>query len=440
MRDADGDTGPLGDSELEALFAPFAEAKLIALAVSGGADSLALMVGAARWRRLARGRPALLVLTVDHRLRRGSGDEAAAVAAAAKGRRLKAEVLVRTGAKPAGDVEAAARRARYRLLFAAARAAGASHLLTAHHRDDVAETFLMRLQRGAGVFGLAAMRPAIPVGDVVLARPFLDVPRARLAATVAAAGLDPVADPMNADPRFALARIRAAMPQLAWAGVDAGGIAATARRLAATADAIDAAASAFLATAVTVDDHAVARLDASAFRDAPEAVATRALTRLLLALGGEDYPPRYRRLMGLAEALRTSNGSRLKRTLAGTVVEGRGDALVFYREIGRDGLGSMPLKPGTSVVWDHRFRLTAEPSAASGMNVQALGEAARRDRFSAGNTPMQALAALPAVVRRGRILCIPALEPARAKGIIVECLLSRRIAQPPLFPDVFAGE
>src|SRR5690606_37797987 len=102
--------------------------------------------------------------------------------AAARG--LPARLLRWEGPKPAGDIEAAARRARYDLLVAAARDVGATHILAAHHREDQAETFLMRLSRGSGVFGLAAMRPIVDLDGVALFRPFLAVPRDRLAATV----------------------------------------------------------------------------------------------------------------------------------------------------------------------------------------------------------------------------------------------------------------
>ncbi len=164
MRDAEAADDPLGDAELDGLFATFADARLIALAVSGGADSLALMVSAARWQARRGGRPAIVVLTVDHRLRRGSSREAAAVVAAARAHGLAARILVRKGKAPSANIEAEARAARYRLLIEAARALDASHLLTAHHRDDLAETLVLRLTRGAGVFGLAAMRPAVAAG------------------------------------------------------------------------------------------------------------------------------------------------------------------------------------------------------------------------------------------------------------------------------------
>src|SRR5690606_10092282 len=123
------------------------------------------------------------VFIVDHRLRPESRREAAAVRRTAQRLGFSARVLVRRGEAPEGDIEAAARKARYRLLLDAAREVGASHLLVAHHREDVAETFLMRARRGAGIFGLAAMRPVINLlpapglaPDLRLFRPFLAVP------------------------------------------------------------------------------------------------------------------------------------------------------------------------------------------------------------------------------------------------------------------------
>ncbi len=440
MRDAEAASRPLSDSDLEDLLAPFARAGLIALAVSGGADSLALMVAVARWSQRRQGRPHALVLTVDHRLRRGSGGEAADVVAAARAIGLNAGVLVREGPPPQADIEAAARRARYGLLIAAAKEAGASHLLTAHHRDDLAETFLLRIQRGAGVFGLAAMRPAIDVGGLVLARPLLDVPRARLAATTASAGLAPVIDPMNDDPRFARARMRKLLPLLAGEGLAPERLAATARRLAGVADAIDAAASDVIAAAITTDDCAVARLDTGRYLAAPSEVRMRVLVRLLIAVGGGDYPPRFDRLEALATAVATPDPARLKRTLAGCVIERREGAIVFHREIGRAPPEAVALKPGSPVVWDRRFRVAAGPAAGSGLTVAALGEAGRQ-AVAAGVkiAPVGALAALPAVWRRGRIVAVPSLghfvRPAPAAELSVRPILGDRLAQPPLFPD-----
>ncbi|MCW5697773.1 MAG: tRNA lysidine(34) synthetase TilS, partial [Bauldia sp.] len=220
------DDAPVGDSEADALFAPVAHADVVIAAVSGGKDSLALLDLLDRWRRRKRGRPVVHVATVDHGLRPGSVAEARAVVADARRRRMPATLLAWEGAKPRTGIEAAAREARYALLAELAADIGASHVITAHHRDDQAETVLLRLGRGSGLTGLAGMRAERPLAaGVVLFRPFLAVPSSRLAATAAAAGLTPADDETNRNPRFARARLRKAMPALAAEGVTAAGLA-----------------------------------------------------------------------------------------------------------------------------------------------------------------------------------------------------------------------
>lgn len=431
--------GPVGDAELSAIFAPVRRAAKIALAVSGGADSLALLLLFERWRG-RRKRPDAVVLTVDHRLRKESRGEAATVAAIARAHGLQSRILVWTGDHPRTGIEAAARLARYRLLIAACREEGASHLLLAHHLDDQAETMLLRLARGSGIFGLAAMRPAVAAGDVTILRPLLGLTRARLVQTVALAGIEPVADPMNVDPRFARARIRRIMPLLAADGIDPMALAASARHFAAIADAIDLAATNFVTASVAVDRFAVARLDATAFRDLPREIGLRVLSRLLLGIGGDDFAPRTPKLVGLRDALVDFPGKgRFKRTLAGTVIEWRQGRFHLYRETGRHGLPSVRLKPGMHVIWDGRFDVKAARSAR-GLRVGALGEDGRLEiGASAGEVASGALAALPAIRRGKRLVSVPSLgypPGRRPPPATVRPVLAARLQRPPRFPDL----
>jgi tRNA(Ile)-lysidine synthase len=436
---------PLADGELPALFAPMAAARRIALAVSGGADSLALLDAVERWRRLTGG-PEAVVLTVDHRLREGSDREAERVVAIAVARGLQARRLAWEDPHPAGDIEAAARKARYRLLIGATRELLASHLLLAHHRDDQAETFLMRLQRGSGVFGLAAMRAEVRAGDVTLFRPFLGLPRSRLAATAAAAGFVPVEDPMNSDPRFLRARIRRIMPLLAAEGFGPAEIAATTERLARAADAIDRAVDRLIAEAVTVDPFAVAAVDGAAFVAAPEEVRHRFLVRLLAAIGGDDYPPRFARLRGLHQAMVARAGpGRFKRTLAGVVIEWRHGRFLAYREAGRDGLPTTALAGGYAGTWDHRFRVAVGRHHLDGLTLGPLGEAGRIALgLSLDGTPAAAVAALPALRRRGKVVAVPAVGhaslAASALDLTVTPIVAERLAEPRRFPDLTGQE
>ena len=436
------DAEPLADGELAALFAPVSDARRITLAVSGGADSLALLDAVDRWRRLSGDAPEAVVLTVDHRLRESATGEAERVVAIARERGLAARLLTWQGPHPAADIEGAARRARYRLLVGETRLLLATHLLVAHHRDDQAETFLMRLRRGSGVFGLAAMRSAVRAGDITILRPFLDLPRTRLAATAAAAGLVPVEDVMNADPRFERARLRRIMPLLAAEGFGPEAIVAAAGRMALAADAIDHAVDRLVAEAVGIDALAVASIAAEDFAGAPEAVRRRFLVRLLAAIGGGDYPPPRARLAALEGAmLAAREGARFKRTLAGSVIERRAGRFLAYRESGRAGLPAIALPGGYSGTWDHRFRVVAPRRGLDGLSLGPLGESGRRALgLTVEGTPAAALAALPAIRQGERIVAVPSVGQgslvATAHGVTVTPILGERLAEPRRFPDL----
>jgi tRNA(Ile)-lysidine synthase len=327
----------------------------------------------------------------------------------ARARGLEARALTWRGERPTGDVEAKARAARYRLLIDACRAIGATHLAVAHQQDDVAETFLMRLKRGSGVFGLAAMRPVLDAGGVTIVRPFLTVPRSRLAATTNAAGLTPVADPMNDDPKYERVRVRRL---LAAGDIDVAAIAGTAMRMAEAADVIDAAATGLLGD---VDEAGVAWLSVGAFAAAPSEVRMRVLVRLLLAFGGDDYPPRREKIAALADGMLA--GRPFKRTLAGVVVESRGERIAFSREAGRSGLPTVPIRPGSTVTWDRRYVVSVTKAAPAGLAI-APGKGAR-----------------PVLMRRGK-----AIGDGRfPEWATIRSVLAERLRRPPLFPDHGAG-
>src|SRR6202521_864211 len=226
------DNSPISAQEAKRLFAEWRGVPAIVLAVCGGPDSIALMWLAARWRRaLARG-PRLVAVTVDHGLRPEAAAEARQVKRLARSLDLPHRTLGWTGAKPRTGLPAAARAARYRLLAQAARASGATHILTAHTREDQAETLLMRMLRGSGIAGLAAMARQTEREGVLLARPFLDVSKSQLIATLKKAKIGFADDPTNHDTNFTRPRLRALMPVLAAEGGDPRNLARLASRLA----------------------------------------------------------------------------------------------------------------------------------------------------------------------------------------------------------------
>ena len=233
---AANDAAPIAAAEANGLFNALDNFPVLILAVSGGPDSTALMVLAARWREECENPPKLIAATVDHGLRPESKREAKAVGRLARNLGIEHRTLRWTGSKPKTGLQEAARLARYRLLAEAARKAGARHVLTAHTLDDQAETVLMRMACGSGVGGLAGMGylasvPAKERTGVMLVRPLLGVPKSRLIATLKAAGITYADDPTNRDPRFTRSRIRELMPSLAREGLTAERFATLARRV-----------------------------------------------------------------------------------------------------------------------------------------------------------------------------------------------------------------
>jgi tRNA(Ile)-lysidine synthase len=360
----DDDDSPISAQHAKRLFADWKAAPAIVLAVSGGPDSIALMWLAARWRRtLARG-PRLVAVTVDHGLRAEAKAEARDVKRLARALDLPHRTMRWTGAKPKTGLPAAARAARYRLLAQAARASGATHVLTAHTRDDQAETLLMRLLRGSGIAGLAAMARQSERDGVLLARPFLHVSKSQLIATLKKAKLGFADDPTNRDLNFTRPRIRTLMPVLAAEGGDTRNLARLASRLARANQAVEvlvdgaerylalrdrevsrpqsrAGAKAFKAKifdAKTFDAKTLdARIfDAEAFVAMPEEIRLRLLKRAIDRFGHEG-PAELGKVEALLEVVdravaesrrgrlpslgQSSPGqSRLKQTLAGALV------------------------------------------------------------------------------------------------------------------------
>lgn len=247
----------------------------MALAVSGGPDSLALLLlaNAALPGRVA-------AATVDHCLRAESAAEAAMVGRVCASLGVPHETLAVTVAR--GNVQSAARTARYAALAQWMERSGLDALASAHHADDQAETLLLRLNRASGVAGLAGVRPrgTVPGTRLPLVRPLLGWRRAELAEVVKHAGLIAVDDPSNADDRFDRARLRKALGEAEWLDVPA--IAQSAAHLA------DAEAALDWAAAREWEEQVERAPMGLTYRPrAPKAIALRVLTRIVTELDGE---------------------------------------------------------------------------------------------------------------------------------------------------------
>jgi tRNA(Ile)-lysidine synthase len=406
---AGGADAPLSSVEFDArlsLLGPFESAPHLAVAVSGGADSLCLVLLADAWARTRGGR--VTALTVDHGLRAESAAEARQTGAWLAARGIEHHVLPWRGEKPSSGLQAAARNARYRLMEDWCRAGGVLHLLLAHHADDQAETCLMRARRGSSVAGLAGMPAIAERGAVRLLRPLLGVDGGRLRATLGAAKQRWVEDPSNGDVRFERVRVRlarAAGPEKA---------AETARLLRAAAEhgerraASEAAVSRWLATHCAADPAGFVRLSC----DGP--VPDAAFSQVLRAVGGRAYPPDREKV---ADAVGRPVG-----TLAGCRWRRQGEMLLVQRE-NRHLPRPRPVVPGESLVWDRRFRLRVDRAVPVGCRLAPLGEEGWAqvhgrvsERISA-QIPHTVRVGLPALWKDGGVFAVPFLHYIEGAGV-----------------------
>ena len=436
---------------LDAVFAkamarlgPFEPKPGLAVAVSGGADSLALALLADRWARAQGGQ--ITALTVDHGLRPEAASEARQVGRWLKAAKIRHAILrwappapprkLAGGARLA-NLQSAAREARYELLTGWCRDHSVLHLVLAHHRDDQAETLLLRLARGSGLEGLAAMAPLVERSSIRLLRPLLSLAKDDLTAYLTARGQSWIEDPSNRNSANARVRMRQLLPRLADEGMTAVRLAETAARLAQARAALEGATNRFLADAVAIYPEGYLRLDAGLLRRAAREIGLRALARAVGCIGGQTYGPRMERLSRLYDRLcATGEGPGLGRgrTLGGCrILPARridGDPSRHVLVVREPAAVAPPLpwRLGDAVSWDGRFHIEGETVARrpAGRATEgrpktkqytfgALGEQGLREivrtvgRSGPGRLPHDVFVTLPAIRHRHIIWAVPHL-------------------------------
>ncbi|MFN4099051.1 MAG: tRNA lysidine(34) synthetase TilS [Pararhodobacter sp.] len=370
----------------------------IGIAVSGGGDSVAALVLAVE----ALGAERVAAVTVDHGLRVEAAAEAAGVAALCARLGVAHDVLRWEGGAGGGNLMDRARSARLALIGGWAQG-GVGAVVLGHTLDDQAETLLMRLARGSGVDGLSGMVAEREAAGVRWLRPFLGVTRAALREELTARGVAWVEDPSNADPRYLRVRARNALAALADLGIDAQGLAATARRMRRARQALEGATQRALDELVQAD-RGTLRVDAAA-ASLSEEIRDRLFAHLLMDLSGAAYRPRHDELQRLIEA---GQG-----TLTGCVLAPENGRWRLFREARAVAGLSAP----SGGIWDGRWRAEGQ----GGAEIRALGEAGLailsrqssaglHPHWRATGLPAALLAGLPALWRDGVLIAAPLAE------------------------------
>ncbi len=385
----------------------------IAVAVSGGLDSMALLILLQQWTATCGGR--VIGLTVDHGLRSGSDREARQVGIWLAARGIEHHILPWLGPKPHSAVQAKARLARRDLLLEWCRDAGVLHLALAHHRDDQTETYLMRHAKGSGQDGLAGMARVREWPQARMIRPLLGETKADLKSFLRGSGQDWVEDPSNTMEKYERVRIRRSLAD----GQDTAHINALMAGYGQARHHDDAHCATILARSVELKDAGFARLNGALLCAEGDRLGVRSLSRLLFVIGGQEYGARRDKVRRAYEKLKSGTLSR-GITLAGcriTTIPKTSDVYLVSRE-NRGLPDQITVQPGDTYYWDHRFKISLAVASQDGYpcSLAPLGRSGWLDIIAVSpelrhNTVAHvARYCLPALSCQGRIVQVPHLE------------------------------
>ena len=329
---------------------PFEYEPHIAIAVSGGGDSIALTYFAHEWARANGGQ--ITVLTVDHGLRSDSRSEAERVGGWINALGITHQILNWQGVKPKSRIQAMARNARYRLMDDWCKDNGVLHLLVAHNENDQAETYLMRKEHGSGPDGLAAMSQILELSHCRLLRPLLAENTQNLRHFLMVQNAKWVEDPSNQNPIFERVRMRLHIKNEKISCLD---VATTAAQFGNSRLRNNRALSALIASGVQLNPLGFAYVNLSVLTNASSDDIMRLFARVLMTVGGRSYAPSRTQLEFLVGKLLNNSASSV--TGGGCQVIHKRDGFLVARE--KRGLPLPVLvAPKETIHWDHRFKMT----------------------------------------------------------------------------------
>ncbi|WP_299208921.1 tRNA lysidine(34) synthetase TilS [uncultured Tateyamaria sp.] len=369
----------------------------MAVAVSGGGDSVALLAALVEYCRDQD--VELHVITVDHGLREETRDEIALVTDLCVRWNLPHHVEYWTGWDGQGNLQAAARDARYEIMADWAYANRISHIALGHTADDQAETFVMRLARGSGVDGLSAMAARRVHHGITWVRPFLEIERATLRAFLRDARINWCDDPSNLSHDFERVRVREALTVLGTLGVTTGKLVEVAEHMARAREALDW--QTFLAARDMAEVvHGVIAIDLAKFRLLPQETARRLMLHTLSWTSQSVYPPRKDPVARTLAAVRAGQPA----TLDGCHICVENGKIWVFREL--NAVKDTVCEVGD--MWDDRWMISG-PEDDPDLEVRPLGYEALADieGWRDIGLPRAALAASPAVWYEDRLVAAP---------------------------------
>lgn len=351
----------------------FESTPVLAVAVSGGADSVALLHLTNGWAKERGGK--VIALTVNHNLRPEAVQEAAQVNKWCESHGIEQHILCWQSPSPVhSSIQENARIARYQLMIRWCNDNNVLHLLTAHHRDDQVETMFFRLARGSGLDGLSSMSVQNVVDGVRLLRPLLAIPKSSLVEYLGEEKQKWLEDPSNQNPLYARVHIRQQLTH-AENNIDLKQRSIVViNKLGKFRNLLENNLVSQMTNCISVYSQGYAAINLTEFNKLDNVITLKAIAALICNLSGSEHPPRTHKLQEMNSLIR--NGQlRTKYCIGGLLFEPvKEQNILVYRE-NKAIEEAITLEPGIAAFWDKRFviKISSDVKNSSPMRVQALG-------------------------------------------------------------------
>ncbi|EFO31519.1 tRNA(ile)-lysidine synthase [Roseibium sp. TrichSKD4] len=420
------DVSALAPTDIDPLLDILSPYKSITLGVSGGADSLALLFLVVEWKKRQSWSGALDVVTVDHGLRAESAKEARFVSDICRSLQVRHTILEWRPEGALSNLQGRAREARYALIAEHMEESSSEALVLGHHLDDQAETFLDRLTRGSGVYGLSAMASVEHQGPngLQIVRPLLSLSKDQLVLSLEARGQSWVEDQSNEVEAYKRVRLRKLLKGLSDEGLSRDGLAETAKRMRRAREALEEWVSSFWSTRVTQHPAGPLAICFDAWQNLPLEMRLRVLSQALSATAGMEYPSRLSKLEALEADLQKQ--AQLKKTMSGCIVSKTVRHLLVWKEVGRSEIPSVGLAKFMNGcrrrIWDGRFEITLEDQFGELGDAMSIGQLITapkpEEEFAdCAPWPKEAFRASLAIYENERLLLVPGLYANRNRNL-----------------------
>ena len=378
----------------------------IGIGVSGGGDSMALLLLSAEWAH--NNNRSLKVVTIDHGLRPGSPSECTYVKNISDKLAIEHTTL-KWLEKPSGNLQNSARGARHKLFSDWTKIKKVSVVLLGHTLDDNAETIISRLIRGSGIDGLTGISKNKTINSLTLFRPLITITREDLRRYLQEKEISWIDEPSNYDERFDRVKIRNLLPQLSGVGLTANKLVALSGHMERAKEALNYEVFSFAKQNVQQTIWGDLEINLDAFIKTSKEYQFRLLAVALRWISGKFYRPRFNSLERLLALLTT--GSRLQgMSLMGCIIKCDGEMIKISREFSAIPPPFLAVKP--KFVWEKKWQLVIDLPKLHNIKIGPLGKEGIKqiENNKSFNIPRDALIGSVAMFENQKVLCVPIIS------------------------------